>query len=112
MTETSARDSLPIRLALAHPWRVILTWVVLIVASIAIIVTLLGDGLNNEQETTNNPESVQGSDLLDAHFDETVAVEEVLIVASSRHQVNSPEFQQFLGRLADEAEDVGVTVAG
>ncbi|MCW2926878.1 MAG: hypothetical protein JWM86_846, partial [Thermoleophilia bacterium] len=55
---------------------------------------------------------IRAMELLDEHFEETVAVEEVLVVASERHLVTSPEFQRFIGRLAERAPKVGVTVAG
>ncbi|MCW2927251.1 MAG: hypothetical protein JWM86_1219, partial [Thermoleophilia bacterium] len=55
----NARSSRPIRWAIDHPWRVVGAWGIALVASIAIIVTLLGSALGNEQSTTNRPESIR-----------------------------------------------------
>jgi len=111
MTESPARPSLPIRLALDHPWRVVAAWVVILVASIVVIGALLGGALNNDQATTNDPESMQAFDLMDRHLEQRAGVDEVLVIRSEEHEVASPEFQAFLAPLVERAPKIGVAVA-
>jgi hypothetical protein len=105
------RTSPAIRLALAHPWRVVGAWIVIVVAAIIVVGTLLGGSLNNEQATTNEPESMRGFELIDEHLEDRAGVDEVLIISSERHAANSPEFDAFLAPLVAQAPEVGVTVA-
>lgn len=109
--DTTPRPSLAIRLALAHPWRVVATWIAIVVASVAIIALFLGDGLNNSQETTNRPESMRALEEVRAHVAERQGVDEVLIIRSERHLVDSPEFAAFLAPLIERAPEVGVEIA-
>jgi RND superfamily putative drug exporter len=103
---------MPIRIALAHPWRVVGAWVLVVLASIACIVLLLGGVLGADGATTNNPESQQARTLLDHHANTGDSVEEVLVIRSKAHEVGSPEFSAFLATLVKRAPKVGVTVAG
>ncbi len=110
-SDAASRPSLPIRLALAHPWRVVTAWIVIVVTSVAIIATLLGSGLNNSQETTNRPESMRAFEEIREHLDARKGVDEVLIVRSERYLVDSPEFTEFLAPLVQQAPKVGVEIA-
>jgi RND superfamily putative drug exporter len=112
MSDEHTRPTLPIRMALDHPWLVVGAWLVLLAASLGAIVTLLPSALNNEQVPTNHPQSIRGLELIDDHLDERNDLDELLIVSSEKYQVNSPEYQRFLGTLADGAGDVGVAVTG
>ncbi len=109
--EHTPRPSLAIRMALAHPWRVVLAWIVTFVVAIGIVGTLLGSALNNNEATTNDPESRRASDLVYEHIDERAGVDEVLVIRSERHRADSPEFQAFLAPLVEQADEVGVKVA-
>jgi RND superfamily putative drug exporter len=112
MSDTDAAPSLPIRLALERPWLVVGAWIAIIVVSFVVIATLLSSALNTEQVPTNDPQSMRGLDVAEAHLDEQNDVDEVLIVSSKTYQVNAPQFQQFLGKLAGQAGKVGVAVTG
>ncbi len=108
---TERRPSLPIRMALANPWRVVGAWIVIVIAAIAIIATLLGSALNNAQATTNRPESMRALEQIREHLEERTGVDEVLIIRSEQHLVGSPEFDEFLASLVAQAPKVGVELA-
>lgn len=110
-TDSESRPSLPIRLALAHPWRVVAAWIVIVIASVVIIATLLGSALNNSQETTHGPESMLALEQISEHVDDRKGVDEVLVVRSERYLVGSPEFTEFLAPLVEQAPDIGVEIA-
>ena len=84
-----------------HPWRVVIGWVVLIVAAGATSGALLGGVLNNDIEFTNEPESVRAQNVIDERFGaETAgASTEYVIIGSDQHAVDDPEFQEFVGEL-------------
>ena len=46
-----------------HPWRVVATWIALVVLAMLAVVTLLGGSLTTEGQPTNNPESERADDL-------------------------------------------------
>ncbi len=46
-----------------HPWRVVISWVVLIAAAGMTAGALLGGVLNNDIEFTNQPESVRAQNV-------------------------------------------------
>jgi uncharacterized membrane protein YdfJ with MMPL/SSD domain len=111
MNDSTARPSLPIRLALDHPWKIVGAWGIITVASIVLIATLLGTALNNEQATTNRPESMRALELVREHAPDGSSVDEVLVVQSEVHSVGSPEFDAFLAQLLELAPKVGVELA-
>lgn len=105
-------SSRAVRWAIDHPWRVVTAWVVIVVAAVALIATLLGSALNNEQSTTNRPESMRAAELVAEHLPDRTRVDEVLVVRSDEHQVDAPEFQAFLGELVEIGDEVGIAPAG
>ncbi len=110
-TDFDHRVSRPIRWALDHPWRVVVAWIAVFVAAIAIIATLLPSALNNEQRVTNGPESQDALALMREHLPSAATIDEVVVVSSKRYLAAEPEFQAFIGSLAEQAPE-GVAVAG
>ncbi|MBA2357295.1 MAG: hypothetical protein H0V84_02570, partial [Actinobacteria bacterium] len=62
LTERAARASA------RHPWRVLVIWIVLIVASVGTIGTLLGSALEGEIAITSETESKRAEQLLAEGF--------------------------------------------
>jgi uncharacterized membrane protein YdfJ with MMPL/SSD domain len=58
-TESLARASA------SHPWRVIIVWLVVIVAAMVAIMSFLEDGLTTAFVFTNDPEVQHGEKLLE-----------------------------------------------
>jgi putative drug exporter of the RND superfamily len=108
MTERLARSSS------RHPWRVVTTWLVIVVASSAAIVTFLGDVLTSDVETTRQTESTRANELLDRAFPQDRAtrereISEVVIVRVGHGRVDDPVPRQRVRALAQELRRAGAT---
>jgi len=86
----------------SHPWRTLGAWAVALVASISVIVSLLGSALTTEGEMTNDPESYRGYDAIGEHFgfEPEDVVNEVVIVRSATLVVEDPPFRKHVDDLA------------
>ena len=80
-----------------------------LVASIAVIVALLGSALTTEGEMTNDPESYRGYDAIAEHFpfDPAEAVNELVVVRSARATVDAPAFRKHVEDLEFELQASG-----
>ncbi|HET9661011.1 MAG TPA: MMPL family transporter [Thermomicrobiales bacterium] len=77
-----------------HPWRTLGIWVVLLVLGAMAAGMFLSDGLTTKIEMLNNPESTQGTDLLDARMGDTSPLTETIVLTSGSLTVDEPEFKQ------------------
>ena len=83
------------------------------VASIAVIVTMLGSSLDADEGTTNNPESVRALAAIDRHLPDSRGATELVVVRSERHVATDPAFVAFVTRALHDADGVrDVSVAG
>jgi len=85
-----------------HPWRTILTWIVFLVA-ITLLSSQFGAASGNDDSEgfTNNPESVVGDDLINAHFPSDDRASENLVVHSASLTVDDPGYREVVdGTLA------------
>jgi RND superfamily putative drug exporter len=92
-----------------HPWRVVVAWGLVLVASVVIIGTLLGSALNSDATLTNRPESVRASDALSSSFPEGDQVDEAVVIRSSELAAAEPEFQAFVTDVRSSLADTGAT---
>lgn len=76
-----------------HPWRTIGFWLVLLVVGAACAALFLSDGLTTEIELLNNPESVQGQNLLEERMGYETPLTETIVVSSDSLTVDDPEFK-------------------
>ncbi|HMN99259.1 MAG TPA: MMPL family transporter [Miltoncostaeaceae bacterium] len=96
-------------MAVARPGRVLAVWGALVVAGVLLSGALLGSALTSEGDVTNNPESKQAQELIDARLPQRDAVDEVVIVRSEQVEVTDPAFQRRVGSLVEELRgDAGV----
>jgi RND superfamily putative drug exporter len=81
-----------------HPWRVVATWIALVVLAMLAVVTLLGGSLTTEGQPTNNPESERADDLKLAAFppDPSTSVSDIVVIRSAEYTVDSQEFKAFV----------------
>ena len=93
----------------SHPWRTLGAWALALVASIAMIVALLGSALTTEGEMTNDPESYRGYDAVAEHFpfDPAEAVNELVVVRSATAMVDAPAFRKHVEDLEFELQASG-----
>jgi putative drug exporter of the RND superfamily len=85
----------------AHPRRTLLLWGVAVVVALGLVATSL-HGLSSQGNVVGNPESTKAKDAIARAFPGVVASEkqDVIVVASSRYIVRSPQFRAFGKRLA------------
>ena len=97
-----------------HPWRVVGAWLLVLAASVAAIVLLLGSALTTEGEVTADTESNRAYGVIDAEFgagagsfrEEAEAPEELVVVRSENETVANPGFRARVDALARELQAV------
>jgi uncharacterized membrane protein YdfJ with MMPL/SSD domain len=109
VTETTDRTRLE-RIALAcarRPRRAIGAWVAAVVVAIVLIATLLGGALTTEGKPTNNPQSERAKEARDAAFPAAsgAGITDIVLVRSTRYDVDAPQFHAFVRKLAGEVRD-------
>jgi RND superfamily putative drug exporter len=82
-----------------RPWRVFGLWLVILVLA-GIAATGLADAFTTESNLTNNPESVQADDLLEARLRGPRPVTETVVVHSETQNADDPAFQQVVADTA------------
>ncbi len=95
----------------AHPWRTLALWGAAVITGLALTFGVLR-GLTSEGRIANNPESVRAASLIDKAFPPGPAelerkVSDVIVVDSASRTVDSPEYRNFVGQLARQAEATG-----
>ncbi|HEX3723477.1 MAG TPA: MMPL family transporter, partial [Nitrolancea sp.] len=80
-------------LSARHPWRVVAVWLVILVLGL-VAAFGFGSSISTDANFTNKPESVKGSDLLNARFPNSAGITETVIVRSNTVTVDDPAFQQ------------------
>jgi putative drug exporter of the RND superfamily len=85
-----------------HPWRTIGLWGVVLVLSIAAIVTLLGSGITTDADVTAETESQRGYDLIAERLPNPDYVDEVIVVRSEELTVDDARFEALASDLVPE----------
>ena len=80
------------RTSALHPWRVIAGWVVLLALSV-VMIGGVGMNLTTAAEFTNDPESKQGADLLEARLRGADPVTETIVIRAEGATVDDPAFR-------------------
>ncbi|HEU4448842.1 MAG TPA: MMPL family transporter [Gaiellaceae bacterium] len=106
-------DSLARACAL-HPWRTVAVWIGLVVLSLGVVATMLGDTLTSEGDVTSETDSRRGYDLLAERFPATreeveQEASEVVVVDFGRGRADDPAAEERLQALAAELEQAGAT---
>lgn len=84
------------RLSAAHPWRMVVTWGVVLLASFVAIGALLGSALTTEQDITTDPESKRAADLILEGFPRQGGTDEIVVLHSRALTADDPAFQQYV----------------
>jgi RND superfamily putative drug exporter len=89
-----------------HPWRVLIVWGIVLVASGILSKTLLAGSISNSFDFTNNPPSKQAKTLIQDAFGIQPDTE-IVIVSSPNYTVKDPQFQQYAAQLAADIKAIG-----
>ncbi len=77
-----------------HPWRTLGVWLALLVAGAMFAGMFLSDALTTDIQLLDNPESIQGENLLADRMGYETPLTETIIVSSDSLTVDAPEFKQ------------------
>jgi putative drug exporter of the RND superfamily len=94
-------------ISVARPRFVLAVWGGVALVGFVLIGGLLGSALSSESDVTNNPESKQAQDLIDARLPERDALDEVVIVRSDELTVSSPAFRARVRSLVESVKASG-----
>ncbi len=97
------------RFSAAHPWRMIATWGVVLLASMVAIGTLLGSALTTDQAITSDPESKQAADLMFQSFPHEGGTSEFVVLHSRTLTADEPAFQAYVTDVRSSLEGTGAT---
>lgn len=93
-----------------RPWITVGAWVIMLIVSMGLIVTMLGDALTSEAKLTSTPESYEAQGLIDKRFADSgpVFATEAVIVTAETMMVDDPAFEKFVSSLTNAlAEEIG-----
>jgi uncharacterized membrane protein YdfJ with MMPL/SSD domain len=102
MTERVARA------CASRPWWIVGGWVLVVVVSVVLIATLLGDALTNTANVTTPTDSKRGEELLSERMGSGSEPSDVVVVRSQTLTVDDPAFQGEIQRLRQAALATGV----
>ena len=95
------------RVSARHPWRTVGIWLAVLVTSILIAGTMLGDALSLETKLTNNPESTRAETLIHERTGDPDSTSEIVIVRSSMFTVDDPAYQSYVEQLFGQINALG-----
>jgi RND superfamily putative drug exporter len=93
-----------------HPWRVIVLWVIGVVAMGAASSAFLADALTTDIDFTNRPESKQAQDLIEQNVTGAQKDTEFFIVMSANWLVDTPAFEDYVRQIQQAAAALGPDV--
>ena len=99
------------RFAAAHPWRVLATWGVVLLASLVAIGALLGSALTTDQDVTTNPESKRAADLMGQSFPVRDGSSEFVVVHSGSRSAADPDFRRYVSEVRSALTGTGATAS-
>src|SRR5262249_50311958 len=94
----------------AHPWRTLAAWLMAVIASIALVATVMPGRLSTNGYVIGSPQSTVAQDTIEKYFPR-IAYEtkhDVVVVSSTRYSVKTPRFQAFGRALAQKINATGV----
>jgi RND superfamily putative drug exporter len=94
-----------------HPWRVVVAWGLVLVASVVLIGSLLGSALSSDGSLTNRPESVRADEALSGSFPQGDRVDEAVVIRSRQLSAKDPEFRGFVAAVRSSLQDTGATAS-
>ncbi len=95
------------RVSARHPWRTVGIWVAVLITSITIAGTMLGDALSLETKLTNNPESTRAETLINERTGDPESTSEIVIVRSSTMTVDVPAYRSYVDQIFGQINTLG-----
>jgi RND superfamily putative drug exporter len=95
------------RAAAAHPWRVVVAWALILLASLVSIVTLIGSAFTSDGSITSNPDSARAQQVLAESFSQGDRIDDAVIIYSAQLTADNPQFQAFVAEVRSSIEATG-----
>ena len=95
------------RSAAVHPWRVVVAWGLILLASMVAIATLIGSAFTSDGSITSNPDSVKAEQVLAENFSQGDRIDDAVIIYSADLTADDPEFQAFVADVRSSIEATG-----
>ena len=96
-----------VRRSARHPWRVVVIWLIAVIAGLMLNAKFLSSALTTEVRFTGNPQAKQAATILDKRLLGPTHVSEVVIVQSPTRTVNDPAFRAFVETLRRRIAGLG-----
>jgi RND superfamily putative drug exporter len=94
-----------------HPWRVLAGWGLVLIASIVMIMGLIGSAFTSDATITSNPESLRAEQVLADNFSQADRVDDVVVIRSDQLTSDDQEFRSFVAEVRASIEDSGAVRA-
>ncbi len=98
------------RFSAVHPWRMIVSWLLVLLASVVAIGALLGSALSTDQAITSNPDSKRAADLMLRSFPHQDGVDEFVVVRSPSLAADDQAFHTFVTGVRSALQRSGATL--
>jgi putative drug exporter of the RND superfamily len=95
------------RSAAVHPWRVVVAWGLVLLASMVAIATLIGSAFTSDGDLTGDPESARAAEVIDESFSQGDRIDDAVIVYSADLSSEDPQFQAFVAEVRSSIEATG-----
>ena len=95
------------RSAAVHPWRVLVAWGLVLLASMVAIATLIGSAFTSDGSITSNPDSMKAEQVLAENFSRADRIDDAVIIYSADLTADDAEFKAFVGDVRSSIEATG-----
>jgi len=95
------------RAAAVHPWRVVVAWGLVLIASMAAIATLLGSAFTSDGSITSNPDSTRAEQVIADNFSQADRIDDAVVIYSADLTSDAPGFRAFVADVRSSIEATG-----
>ena len=97
------------RAAAFHPWRVVVAWGLVLIASMVAIATLIGSAFTSDGSITSNPDSMRAEQVIADNFSQADRIDDAVVIYSADLTSDAPGFRAFVGDVRSSIEP-GATI--
>jgi RND superfamily putative drug exporter len=92
------------RFSAKHPWRIVAAWVVIILLAVVFALPNLGGVMTSDMKLENNPESTQGTNVIEsAGLKDMAPISETVVIQSKDGMtIDDPSFQAVTQQVTDD----------
>jgi RND superfamily putative drug exporter len=95
------------RSAATHPWRVVVAWSLILLASLVAIGGLIGSAFTSDGSITSNPDSMKAEQVLAENFSQADRIDDAIVIYSEQLTSEDLEFKAFVAQVRTRIEATG-----